>query len=327
MAASTSRWRRPLILLAACAGIWAAAIAVTGGFAYRSGWIRLSSQNPVDPALIALASAAIVALLDWKTGGPRTARALTALVAGLGSALVLAQWADARPLWLDEEMIALNFRDRSFGMLSGRLWLEQSAPLGWLVLQRISLLTLGSGELRNAFVVWRPASAVRDVNQEARDSGSPSGSPLRSGLRWRASLPSACSQALSSCRGSFLPSFASCLFTNGFHSGSSLRSFLESRCSPTGQLYSQAQSRQRTVTFAAMSVLVGAISFSSAATFSAVASTTCLPPGRQRRTDTWTIDRRSHWLMAQRQPGDVIITTKLGLPAMSTRCDHLQLSF
>ncbi len=147
MAASTNRWRRPLILLAACAGVWAAAVAVTGGFAFRSGWIRLSSRNPIDPALIALASAAIVAVLDWKTGSPRSARALTALVAGLGCALVLAQWADARPLWLDEEMIALNFRDRSFGMLSGRLWLEQSAPLGWLVLQRISLLTLGPGEL------------------------------------------------------------------------------------------------------------------------------------------------------------------------------------
>ena len=147
MAASTSRWRRPLIVLAACAGIWAIAVAVTGGFTFRSGWIRLSSRNPIDPALIALTCGAIVAVLDWKTGRRTTARALTALVAGLGSALVLGQWADARPLWLDEEMIALNFRDRSFVMLPGRLWLEQSAPLGWLVLQRISLLTMGSGEL------------------------------------------------------------------------------------------------------------------------------------------------------------------------------------
>jgi hypothetical protein len=144
---SSTRWRRPLLLFAACAAIWAAAVAVTGGFAFRTAWIRLSSQNPIDPALIALTCAAIVAVLDFKAGRPLTARALTALVAALGCALVIGQWADARPLWLDEEMIALNYRDRSFASLGGRLWLEQSAPLGWLALQRSSLLALGSGEL------------------------------------------------------------------------------------------------------------------------------------------------------------------------------------
>ena len=44
-------------------------------------------------------------------------------------------------------MIALNFRDRSFSELGGRLWLEQSAPYGWLVVQRAVLLTLGSSEV------------------------------------------------------------------------------------------------------------------------------------------------------------------------------------
>ena len=61
--------------------------------------------------------------------------------------LDLHQLFGAAPLWLDEEMIALNLRDRSFSELRGRLWLEQSAPYGWLVVQRAVLLTLGSSEV------------------------------------------------------------------------------------------------------------------------------------------------------------------------------------
>lgn len=57
------------------------------------------------------------------------------------------QLVGAAPLWLDEEMIALNLRDRSFSELGGRLWLEQSAPYGWLVVQRAMLVTLGSSEV------------------------------------------------------------------------------------------------------------------------------------------------------------------------------------
>ena len=61
--------------------------------------------------------------------------------------LDLHQLSGAAPLWLDEEMIALNIRDRSFSELGGRLWLEQSAPYGWLIAQRAVLLTLGSSEV------------------------------------------------------------------------------------------------------------------------------------------------------------------------------------
>ena len=74
-------------------------------------------------------------------------RRLPFIVAAIGVLIVVYQWANARPLWLDEEMIALNFRDRPFAGLGGRLWLDQSAPLGWLALQRLVLLTLGSSEL------------------------------------------------------------------------------------------------------------------------------------------------------------------------------------
>jgi len=69
------------------------------------------------------------------------------LIAIGGAAIVLYQWIGARPLWLDEEMIALNFRDRSFAELGGRLWLDQSAPLAWLALQRLVLLVLGPSEI------------------------------------------------------------------------------------------------------------------------------------------------------------------------------------
>jgi hypothetical protein len=68
---------------------------------------------------------------------------LTALVgAGL---LMYWEWI-ARPLWVDEEMILLNVRDRALAHLVGPLWLDQSAPLGWLALERLVLLTFGSGE-------------------------------------------------------------------------------------------------------------------------------------------------------------------------------------
>lgn len=69
------------------------------------------------------------------------------LIAVAGAGIVIYQWSGARPLWLDEEMIALNFRDRSLTALGGRLFLDQSAPLGWLAVQRLVLLVFGSSEL------------------------------------------------------------------------------------------------------------------------------------------------------------------------------------
>ena len=56
------------------------------------------------------------------------------------------QWSNALPLWVDEETIALNVRDRSLRDLSGALWLGQSAPFGWLVLERMAMATIGTSE-------------------------------------------------------------------------------------------------------------------------------------------------------------------------------------
>lgn len=67
-------------------------------------------------------------------------------IAVLGGGMLLYWLAVARPLWVDEEMLALNVRDRTFGQLAGRLWLDQSAPFGWLVLERLLMLALGTSE-------------------------------------------------------------------------------------------------------------------------------------------------------------------------------------
>src|SRR5215468_1402440 len=49
-------------------------------------------------------------------------------------------------LWLDEEMIAINLRERTLSQLAGRLSLGQAAPYGWLALERGMLVTLGEHE-------------------------------------------------------------------------------------------------------------------------------------------------------------------------------------
>jgi hypothetical protein len=75
-----------------------------------------------------------------------------AVVAMVASCVLLRLWVSGQAMWLDEEMIALNLRDRGFADLAGALWLGQTAPLGWLVLQRVMLVTFGTGELALRFV-------------------------------------------------------------------------------------------------------------------------------------------------------------------------------
>ena len=85
--------------------------------------------------------------LVWRVCRSLLPLASAATIAVIGIAFDIYQWAGPPPFWLDEETIALNIRDRGFLELAGRLWFGQSAPLGWLVLQRTVLLTLGSSEL------------------------------------------------------------------------------------------------------------------------------------------------------------------------------------
>jgi hypothetical protein len=79
-----------------------------------------------------------------RSGGVTRAPAL--LVCLVGALLLISFGFAGRPLWLDEEMIALNVRDRSLGELAGPLWLNQAAPLGWLWLVRASVVVFGTGE-------------------------------------------------------------------------------------------------------------------------------------------------------------------------------------
>ena len=71
---------------------------------------------------------------------------IPSLIAVAGALLLLHQWRWGRTLWLDEEMIAINIRDRPVGQLAGRLALGQAAPYGWLAIQRAMFVTLGPGE-------------------------------------------------------------------------------------------------------------------------------------------------------------------------------------
>src|SRR5437763_4220216 len=75
----------------------------------------------------------------------RIGRVMPRIIAMAGGALIVYQWALARPLWLDEEMIALNLRERGLLGLVGRLSPEMVAPYGWLVVERLALVAFGAG--------------------------------------------------------------------------------------------------------------------------------------------------------------------------------------
>lgn len=73
-----------------------------------------------------------------------TAAAL--VVIGIAAAGALDRWAAPRSLWLDEETIAVNLRDRSFAALAGTLWFGQSAPYGWMAVERALIRLAGTSE-------------------------------------------------------------------------------------------------------------------------------------------------------------------------------------
>jgi len=78
------------------------------------------------------------------------------LIASAGAGVLIYFWSQARPLWVDEEMLGLNARDRSFTELAGALWMGQAAPIGWLAVERASMLALGLSEraVRAQPVMW-----------------------------------------------------------------------------------------------------------------------------------------------------------------------------
>ncbi|MDG4825479.1 hypothetical protein O7635_26835 [Asanoa sp. WMMD1127] len=64
----------------------------------------------------------------------------------IGVVLFVRRYAAHAPLWLDEQMIARNIRDRGFGELAGALDYNQSAPLGWLWAQHALVAVFGTDE-------------------------------------------------------------------------------------------------------------------------------------------------------------------------------------
>lgn len=146
------RVRSVLLTICALGVAWGAVVIATGGIAFRIGFIRVSA-HPSFRAFLPAVIAAVLAVALPAPGGWRGAlhalgQALNParLAAWTGILLFIQQWAIARPLWLDEEMIALNVRERSLWDLARGLWLGQSAPFGWLAAERISLTMLGDGE-------------------------------------------------------------------------------------------------------------------------------------------------------------------------------------
>lgn len=163
-----SHLRRTLLVVSAVTTMWALVVALTGGFVVEVLGVMVSSRNVRNPAIVAFVSGVV----GWALPMPNRRQALldawhrwmgcvtsvstrwpwlrlvdlAALVAVAGAWLLVEVWASGRPLWVDEQMIALNLRDRSIGGLAGPLWLGQSAPFGWLAIQRGVLRLFGTGE-------------------------------------------------------------------------------------------------------------------------------------------------------------------------------------
>jgi hypothetical protein len=152
--------------------MWAGVVGLTGGFRFEIGILRVSSRETGRPLLAALIGTALLAAIAWTIDGwkglteewswwreragtfsadararwPWLVPAAPALVASVIALLELRRLLVPTPLWLDEETIALNARDRAFSQLGGPLWLGQSAPFGWLVFERAAILALGTSE-------------------------------------------------------------------------------------------------------------------------------------------------------------------------------------
>lgn len=89
--------------------------------------------------------------LDWQKllppiGFRLSAKSLIWLALAVGTALRVRQYYLGRSLWIDEALIALNLIERSIPELLQPLSYRQGAPIGFLVLEKLALLGLGTDE-------------------------------------------------------------------------------------------------------------------------------------------------------------------------------------
>jgi hypothetical protein len=138
---------------------WGLAVWWTTGFYWQIGFLRISSRDPVRPFVIAAVCGVSCWLVDPRRAAAATARLAERWMARvapavfvLGVVLLVAQWGVGRPFWTDEEMVAMSIRDRGFLDLARPLALDQSAPYGWLVLERAAVLIGGTSERALRFV-------------------------------------------------------------------------------------------------------------------------------------------------------------------------------
>jgi hypothetical protein len=68
------------------------------------------------------------------------------IVVALGIILRLRQYFANRSLWVDEASLALNIVNRTFGALTLPLDYNQGAPIGFLFIEKFSVLILGNNE-------------------------------------------------------------------------------------------------------------------------------------------------------------------------------------
>ena len=102
---------------------------------------------------------------------PRAYRpALAPALAAAGVALLVALWWIGRPLWLDEEIMAINMRERTLAGFTRPLWLDESAPFAFLIAGRALMLVLGTGE--RAIRLLPLAFGVATISPEV-DSNAP----------------------------------------------------------------------------------------------------------------------------------------------------------